>query len=99
MDDAADALVWLLKTYSGDSHVNVGSGEDVTIAELARAIVSAVGADAEISFDPTKPDGTPRKLVDTTTINALGWQAKISLNDGLAAAYQWFAEHYREARI
>jgi GDP-L-fucose synthase len=93
VDDAADALVWLLKTYSGDSHVNVGSGEDVTIAELARAIVSAVGADAEISFDPTKPDGTPRKLMDVSRLFATGWRPRYTLSDGLEQTYAWFLEH------
>ncbi|TIV69744.1 MAG: GDP-L-fucose synthase [Mesorhizobium sp.] len=93
VDDAADALVWLLKHYSGDGHVNVGSGEDVTIAELARTIVSVVGADAEITFDPTKPDGAPRKLMDVSRLFATGWRPRYSLREGLAQTYQWFLEH------
>ncbi len=74
VDDAADALVWLLKNYSGDSHVNVGSGEDITIADLARTIASVVGVEAAITFDPTKPDGTPRKLMDVSRLFATGWR-------------------------
>lgn len=93
VDDAADALVWLLKHYSGDGHVNVGSGEDVTIAELARTIVSVVGADAEITFDPTKPDGAPRKLMDVSRLFATGWRPRYSLREGLEQTYQWFLEH------
>ncbi|MDX8465221.1 GDP-L-fucose synthase [Mesorhizobium sp. VK23B] len=93
VDDAADALVWLLKNYSGDGHVNVGSGEDVTIAELARTIVSVVGADAGITFDPTNPDGAPRKLMDVSRLFATGWRPRYSLRDGLEQTYQWFLEH------
>ena len=93
VDDAADALVWLLKNYSGDSHVNVGVGEDVTIAELARTILSAVGADAAITFDPTKPDGTPRKLMDVSRLFATGWRPRYSLRGGLEQTYAWFLEH------
>jgi len=93
VDDAADALVWLLTNYSGDSHVNVGSGEDVTIADLAHDIVSVVGADAGITFDPTKPDGTPRKLLDVSRLYATGWRPKYTLRDGLKHTYAWFLEH------
>ncbi|WP_296745371.1 GDP-L-fucose synthase [Mesorhizobium sp.] len=99
VDDAADALVWLLKTYSADSHVNVGSGEDVTIAELARTIVSVAGADAEIAFDPTKPDGTPRKLLDVSRLYATGWRPKYTLRDGLRQTYAWFLEHVGKGDI
>ncbi len=99
VDDLAEALLFLMQHYSGESHVNVGVGQDLTIRDLAETVRAVVGFEGDLVFDTSKPDGTPRKLVDTTTINALGWQAKISLNDGLAAAYQWFVEHYREARI
>ena len=99
VDDAADALVWLLKNYSGDSHVNVGSGEDVTIAELARTIVSIVGAGAEITFDPTKPDGTPRKLMDVSRLLATGWRPRYSLRSGLERTYAWFVEHVDTGQI
>ena len=93
VDDAADAFVWLLRNYSGDSHVNVGSGEDVTIAELARTIVSVVGLSAEITFDPTKPDGMARKLLDVSHLSATGWRPKYTLRDGLKQTYAWFLEH------
>jgi len=99
VDDLAEALLFLMQHYSGEPHVNVGVGQDLTIRDLAETVRGVVGFEGDLLFDTSKPDGTPRKLVDTTTINALGWQAKISLNDGLAAAYQWFVEHYREARI
>ncbi|AZO11642.1 MULTISPECIES: GDP-L-fucose synthase [unclassified Mesorhizobium] len=99
VDDAADALVWLLKNYSDDSHVNVGSGEDVTIAELAHTIVSVVGAGTEIVFDPTKPDGTPRKLMDVSRLFAAGWRPNYSLRDGLQQTYGWFLERLETGEI
>ena len=98
VDDLADALLFLMQNYSGESHVNVGVGQDLTILELAEKVRDVVGFEGELVFDTTKPDGTPRKLVDTSLINGLGWQAKIPLEDGLAAAYAWFREHYVEAR-
>ncbi len=88
--DAADALVHLLKTYSGDEPVNVGRGEDVTIAELAELVCDVVGFEGGLSYDTSKPDGTPRKLLDTSRLKALGWQAKISLRDGLEQTYEWY---------
>jgi GDP-L-fucose synthase len=93
VDDAADALVWLLKNYSDESHVNVGSGEDITVAELARTIVSVVGADAQITLDPTKPDGTPRKLLDVSRLFETGWRPRYSLRGGLEQTYAWFLDH------
>ena len=92
VDDCADALVHLLKTYSDESHVNVGCGSDLSIAELARTICEVVGYRGDLRFDTTKPDGTPRKLMDTSRLAALGWQPRISLRDGLAATYQEFLE-------
>ena len=80
--DAADALVHLLATYSGDEPVNVGRGEDVTIAELAEMVCDVVGFEGGLSYDTSKPDGTPRKLLDTTPTKAQGWQARLSLRDG-----------------
>ena len=99
VDDAADALVWLLKTYSDDSHVNVGSGKDITIAELARTVATVVGADAEITFDPTKPDGTPRKLMDVSRLFATGWRPRYSLRSGLEQTYVWFLQHVEKGDI
>jgi len=93
VDDAADALVYLLKNYSGDSHVNVGSGEDLPIIDLARLIGSVVGFDGEIRNDPNKPDGTPRKLMDVSTLFATGWRPKYDLRAGLEQTYEWFKEH------
>ena len=88
VDDLADALVFLLQTYDGESPVNVGVGEDISIADLARLVADVVGADVALRFDPTKPDGTPRKLVDVSRLTALGWRARTSLRDGIAATYQ-----------
>ncbi|TIU19140.1 MAG: GDP-L-fucose synthase, partial [Mesorhizobium sp.] len=85
--------VWLLKNYSGDSHVNVGSGEDITIAELARTMLSVVGAEAVLTFDATKPDGTPRKLMDVSRLFATGWRPRYSLQSGLEQTYAWFLRH------
>lgn len=93
VDDAADAMVHLLKTYSDDRHVNVGSGEDVTILELTRMVAEVVGFDGEIVTDPTKPDGAPRKLMDVSTLFATGWRPRFGLRDGLEDAYAWFADH------
>ncbi|RJG47376.1 GDP-L-fucose synthase [Mesorhizobium sp. DCY119] len=101
VDDAADAMVSLLKTYSGDGHVNVGSGEDITILELAKLVASIVGFEGEIRNDPTKPDGTPRKLMDVSRLFETGWRPKYDLKTGLEDAYAWFREHVEkgEARL
>ncbi len=96
VDDCADALVLLLKGYSGDALVNVGSGEEVTIRVLAEAICRVVGFQGTISFDESKPDGVPRKLVQTDVLSQMGWTPKIRLERGLADAYAWFLA--REAR-
>lgn len=101
VDDAADALIYLLKNYSGDSHVNVGSGEDITIMDLARLVASVVGFEGSITNDPGKPDGTPRKLMDVSLLFATGWRPKYDLRSGLEHAYAWFEEHLQtgDARI
>jgi GDP-L-fucose synthase len=93
VDDMADACVFLLQNYDSPEIVNVGCGEDVTIRELVGIICEVVGFGGEITFDPTKPDGTPRKLLDTSRLTALGWKPKISLHDGVARTYEWFLEH------
>jgi len=90
VDDAADALVHLMKVYSGDEHINVGSGEDLTILELTRLVSNVVGFKGEIATDPSKKDGTPRKLMSANKLKALGWQPRTSLNDGLATTYEWY---------
>lgn len=87
VDDLADALVHLLVHYSGAEHINVGFGEDLTIAELARTIAEVVGYSGAIAFDASRPDGTPRKLMDSSQLAALGWQPRIGLREGLADAY------------
>jgi GDP-L-fucose synthase len=92
-DDLADACVFLMNNYEGNEIVNVGVGEDISIKELAEKIKNIVGYKGEIKFDTTKPDGTPRKLVDVSKINALGWKASISLDEGLQKAYQWFLDN------
>ncbi|HZG84924.1 GDP-L-fucose synthase [Paenibacillus sp.] len=97
-DDLADACVFLMKHYDGNDIVNVGVGEDVTIRELAELIRETIGYTGSIVFDTSKPDGTPRKLVDVTKINELGWKASTSLKDGLAAAYQWYLENENQLR-
>ncbi|WP_374469662.1 GDP-L-fucose synthase family protein [Phenylobacterium sp.] len=91
-DDCADALVFLMKNYSSDEHVNVGSGEDLTIRELATLVAEAVGFDGTIELDRTKPDGTPRKLMDATLLRELGWRPSIDLPDGLHQVYEWFLQ-------
>lgn len=93
VDDLADACLFLLQNYDSPEIVNVGCGEDVTIRELVGIICEVVGFHGEIAFDPTKPDGTPRKLLDTSRLTALGWKPKISLRDGIARTYKWFLEH------
>jgi GDP-L-fucose synthase len=90
VDDLADALLFLMEHYSGEEHVNVGVGKDMTIRELAETVQQVVGFRGELVFDTSKPDGTPRKLVDTSKINQMGWTAKIALREGLEQAYAWF---------
>ncbi|WP_438986307.1 GDP-L-fucose synthase [Marivivens donghaensis] len=91
-DDLADALVFLLRNYSGDDHINVGSGVEVTIKELAETIAEVVGYDAALTWDTTKPDGTPRKLMDSSRLHALGWNNARDLKEGIAQTYaDWIA--------
>jgi GDP-L-fucose synthase len=98
VDDCADALVHLLTRYSGDSHINVGCGQELTIAALARLVCDVVGFRGGLAFDAGKPDGTPRKLLDVGRLTAQGWRPRIPLADGLAATYRWFLDHAPEAR-
>ena len=94
VDDMADACIHLMKTYSGDALVNIGSGEDITIAEFARLVAATIGYTGKISFDSTRPDGTPQKLLDVSRLGKLGWRARTSLEDGIRLAYQaYLAEH------
>ena len=96
VDDLADALVFLMERYSDESHVNIGWGEDVSIAELATAIAATVGFKGQFRYATDKPDGMPRKLLDTGKINALGWHPTIGFPQGLADAYRWFVDNAAE---
>jgi GDP-L-fucose synthase len=93
-DDLADACVFLMQRYSGEEMVNIGIGEDMTIAEFARTVADVVGFTGELVYDTSRPDGTPRKLVDTTKLKALGWQAKTPLREGLVKAYEDFRRNH-----
>ncbi|MED3904150.1 GDP-L-fucose synthase [Priestia megaterium] len=92
-DDLADACVFLMNTYEGNEIVNIGVGEDITIKELGEKVKAVVGYEGDIQFDTSKPDGTPRKLVDVTKLNGLGWKSETVLEDGLQKAYQWFLDN------
>jgi len=92
-DDLADACVYLMNNYVGNEIVNVGVGEDISIKELAYKVKEVVGYDGEIQFDTSKPDGTPRKLVDVTKLNSLGWKSSTNLEQGLKKAYLWFLDN------
>jgi GDP-L-fucose synthase len=98
VDDLADALCFLMERYDSPEIINVGWGEDITIAELAALIRDIVGFRGNIVYDRTKPDGTPRKLLDVAKCAALGWRAQTTLADGIRATYQWFLEHGANAR-
>lgn len=90
VDDLAKACTFVLEHYSGEAHLNCGTGEDVTIAELAQTIAKVTGYQGRLTFDSTKPDGAPRKLMDVSRLNALGWRATTPLEEGLKAAYKDF---------
>lgn len=92
-DDLADALVFLLKHYSGPVPLNIGTGEELTIRDLAETVAAAVGFKGEVVFDSSKPDGMPRKLLDVGKLEALGWKPKTSLREGLAKTYAWYEKN------
>jgi GDP-L-fucose synthase len=92
VDDLADALLFLMNNYDGDQFVNVGVGKDISILELAELIKDIVGFEGEIVNDLSKPDGTPEKLLDVKKLNNLGWEAQISLEEGIKDTYKWFEE-------
>jgi GDP-L-fucose synthase len=94
-DDLAGALIFLMRRYSGSEPVNIGCGEDLTILDLAALVAGAVGYKGKISTDPSKPDGTPQKLLDVSKINAMGWKASTPLSAGLKNAYAWFLSRER----
>ena len=93
VDDVADALVFLIKNYSDALQLNIGCGKDMTIRELAETIAKVVGFEGELVFDASKPDGTPRKLLDTKRLRQLGWTDKMLFEDGLKKSYAWFLEN------
>lgn len=97
--DLAEACVFLLEHYNEPGLVNIGCGEDVTIRELAETVCDVLGFEGALEFDASKPDGTPRKLLDISKIKSLGWSPRISLRDGIADAYRWFCENYKDARL
>lgn len=99
VDDLADACLFLMTRYSQGEHINVGTGEDITIRELAELVRDLVYPSAGLVFDATKPDGAPRKLLDVTRLHQLGWRHRIPLREGLRSTYEWFASHQHEARL
>ncbi|MCA9308506.1 GDP-L-fucose synthase [candidate division WWE3 bacterium] len=95
VDDLADALLFLMQNYNDNEIINVGCGEDVSIMDLAKTVSTAVGFKGEILTDTSKPDGTPRKLVDVTKLFGLGWKPKIGLEDGIKSTYEWYLKNYK----
>ncbi len=93
VDDLADACVFLMRHYDGTQHVNVGTGDDVTIRQLAETVRAVVFPEATLTFDSSKPDGAPRKLLDVSRLHALGWRHRIELEGGLRQVYEWFLQH------
>lgn len=98
VDDLADACLFLMQHYSELAPINVGWGQDVSITELAQQVADTVGFTGRLQFDPSRPDGTPRKLLDVSRLTALGWRPRLSLREGLAATYAWYREHRHELR-
>ena len=98
VDDCADALVTVMERYSASEPINLGTGEDIAIADLARTVMDVVGLEGEVLTDPTKPDGTPRKLLDVSRLKSLGWRPTIPLRDGLERTYRWYVDHIEDVR-
>jgi len=98
VDDCARACIHLMKNYSGDQHINVGTGDEVSIAELAKLIMEIVGYKGAMTFDPAKPDGTPRKLLDVSRLRSSGWVPMIPLKEGLRSAYSWYLSTLADKR-
>lgn len=95
VDDMADACVFLMENYDGEQHVNIGTGVEVSIRELAETVKEVVGFEGELVFNTDMPDGTPRKLTTVDKLNGLGWKHKVDLNNGIKMAYEWFLENYK----
>ena len=99
VDDMADACVFLLENYSGMQHVNVGTGQEVSIKQLAETVQRVVGYQGKIIWNAAMPDGTPRKLTDVSKIQKMGWKHKVDLEEGIKLAYDWFRENEDSARM
>lgn len=99
VDDMADACVFLLENYDGEQHVNIGTGVEVTIKELAETVQKVVGYTGKIIWNASMPDGTPRKLTDVTKLHSLGWHHKVELQEGVKLAYDWFKDNVENARL
>ncbi len=99
VDDMADACVFLLENYDGEQHVNIGTGKEVTIKELAETVKKVVGFEGEIVWNKDMPDGTPRKLTNVDKLHGLGWMHKVELEEGVKLAYQWFKDNVENARM
>jgi GDP-L-fucose synthase len=98
VDDLADACLFLMRRYDEPAHINVGTGEDLTVRELAQTVRDIVHPGAQLVFDATKPDGTPKKLLDVSRLHALGWRHRVPLREGIASSYRWFLENREHAR-
>jgi len=98
VDDLADALLFLMQRYADESHVNVGWGQDLSIRELAELVARVVGYEGRLAFDATKPDGTPRKLLDVSRLNGLGWSPTVRLEHGVRTTYEWYLENLAAVR-
>jgi GDP-L-fucose synthase len=98
VDDLGAAAVFLMENYSDEAFVNVGVGSDVSIRELADIVKEVTGFQGRIVQDTSKPDGTPRKLMDVSRLDSLGWKAQVELREGVAQTYAWFVEHYAQAQ-
>jgi GDP-L-fucose synthase len=99
VDDLADACVFLMQHYSAEQHINVGTGKEITIRDFAETIKRIVGYEGDLVFDPSRPDGTPRKVLDVGVLDAMGWEARTSLQEGLALYYDWFLRHRADLRV
>ncbi len=96
VDDMADACVYLLQNYSGEEHVNIGTGKEISIKDLANLVKETVGYEGEIVWDDSMPDGTPRKLLDVSKLHDIGWKEKVSLKEGIRLSYEWYKSQPRE---
>ena len=99
VDDLADACLFLMDNYDDNEHINVGTGDDLAIRDLALTVRDIVHPEGELVFDTSRPDGTPRKVLDVSKLETLGWKAQINLRDGIESTYTWFLEQYAAGQI